>query len=35
MNETAAAPGRIERLKLYYAKNEQRIAVLSFNRREI
>src|SRR5258705_10072380 len=30
MNETAAAPGRIERLKLYYAKNEQRIAVLSF-----
>ena len=30
MNETAAAPGRIERLRLYYAKNEQRIAVLSF-----
>ena len=30
MNETAPALGRMERLKLYYAKNEQRIAVLSF-----
>jgi hypothetical protein len=30
MNETASALGRIERLRLYYAKNEQRIAVLSF-----
>jgi hypothetical protein len=30
MSDTAPAPGRIERLRLYYAKNEQRIAVLSF-----
>src|SRR5258706_4047065 len=30
MNETAPGLGRSERLKLYYAKNEQRIAVLSF-----
>ena len=30
MSDTAPALGRIERLRLYYAKNEQRIAVLSF-----
>jgi hypothetical protein len=30
LSEAAASPGAIERLRLYYAKNEQRIAVLSF-----
>src|SRR6185437_15313018 len=30
MSDSAPALGRIERLRLYYAKNEQRIAVLSF-----
>jgi len=30
MSETVPAVGRIERLRLYYAENEQRIAVLSF-----
>ena len=30
MNEAAPAVGAIGRLRLYYQKNEQRIAVLSF-----
>jgi hypothetical protein len=30
MTDTVPAPGAIERLRLYYARNEQRIAVLSF-----
>ena len=30
MSDAPPAPGAIERLRLYYAKNEQRIAVLSF-----
>ena len=30
MSEAGPAPGTIERLRLYYSKNEQRIAVLSF-----
>ena len=30
MSDAPLAPGAIERLRLYYAKNEQRIAVLSF-----
>ena len=30
MTDAIPAAGAIERLRLYYAKNEQRIAVLSF-----